>query len=336
MEKQPSYEELLKKISQLENKLSNLKSEQSQNPFNINQSLFFEISEYSKNAIALFETKDDGKSFIIKYFNKKAEEIEKVKRENIIGKNLAELFPSIINSGFLEALQRVFRSNVPEEFPAIVFSSSKIIEWRHNYIYKLSDDELVSIYIDETENKIKDYELNKQQEKFKSLVTLLPEVIYETDIHGNITFANLKAFDIFGYTPEDLEKGLNIVQIFAPEEIERAKENFEKVLKAGNVVGEEYIALTKSGKKFPILVYSNVIKDGENIKGLRGIVVNISDLKKAQEQLRTSEENFRQLSENINDAFWLRSLDNKVIYSNPACYKIVGENFKDVFEDFTT
>jgi PAS domain S-box-containing protein len=334
MEKQPSYEELLKKISQLENKLSNLKSEQSQNPFNINQSLFFEISEYSKNAIALFETKDGGKSFIIKYFNKKAEEIEKVKRENVIGKNLAESFPSVLNSGFLEALQRVFRLSVPEEFPAIVFSSGKIIEWRHNYIYKLSDDELVSIYIDETENKIKDYELNKQQEKFKSLVTLLPEVIYETDIHGNITFANLKAFDIFGYTPEDLEKGLNIVQIFAPEEIERVKENFEKVLKAGNVAGEEYIALTKSGKKFPILVYSNVIKDGENIKGLRGIVVNISDLKKAQEQLRTSEENFRQLSENITDAFWLRSLDNKVIYSNSACYKIVGENFKDVFEDF--
>lgn len=334
MGKLPSYEELQSKISRLENELSVLRSEQSKNPFNINQNLFFEISEYSKNAVAIFETIDNGKSFIINYFNKKAEEIEKVKRENVIGKNLAESFPSVLNSGFFEVLQRVFRLNTPEEFPSIVFSSGKIIEWRHNYIYKLSDEELVSIYIDETENKIKEKELNEHREKFKSLVTLLPEVIYETDIHGNISFVNLKAFETFGYTPEDLEKGLNIVQIFAPEEIDRAKENFEKVLKTGNVAGEEYVALTKSGKKFPILVYSNVIKDGENIKGLRGIVVNISDLKKAQEQHRISEENFRQLSENINDGFWLRSLNNKVIYANPACYKIVGENFKNIFEDF--
>ncbi len=334
MGKLPSYEDLQKRIAYLEKELSVLRPEQSKNPFNINQSFFFEISEYSKNAVALFETKDKGKSFIFKYFNKKAEEIEKVKREKIIGKNLVESFPSVLNSGFIEALQRVFRLNTPEEFPAIVFSSGKIVEWRHNYIYKLSDNELVSIYTDETENKIKEKELKEQQEKFISLAALLPEVIYETDIHGNLTFVNLKAFETFGYTPEDIEKGLNVVQILAPEEIDRARENFEKVLVAGNIAGEEYIALTKSGKRFPILVYSNVIKDGETIKGLRGIVVNISDLKKAQEQHRTSEENFRQLSENINDAFWLRSLDNKIIYANPACYKIAGENFKDVFEDF--
>ena len=37
------------------------------------------------------------------------------------------------------------------------------------------------------------------------------------------------------------------------------------------------------------------------------------------------------MSENINDAFWLRTLDNKVIYANKACYhitdgKVVGEH----------
>ncbi len=463
MGKLPSYEDLQKRIAYLEKELSVLRPEQLKNPFNINQSLFFEISEYSKNAVALFETKDKGKSFIIKYFNKKAEEIEKVKRENIIGKNLAESFPSVLNSGFFEALQRVFRLNTPKEFPSIIFSSNKIIEWKHNYIYKLSDDELVSIYIDETENKNKEKELkehreklqiameaanyfsfeinlltekietsyeiykslgykpseinnlmkkagslihyddflkaknliknhvNKEtpfysefriknkkgiwiwfmatgkivewdknliptkligliqniqekketllklqesEEKFKSLATLLPEVIYETDIHGNISFVNLKAFEIFEYTPKDLEKGLNIMQMLAPEDIPRAKENLKKVFAFENTEGEEYTAITKTGKRFSILVYYTVIKDGENINGLRGIIVNISDLKKAQEQHRISEDNFRQLSENINDAFWLKSLDHKLIYSNPACYKIVGENFKNIFEDF--
>ncbi|MCK5170620.1 MAG: PAS domain S-box protein, partial [Bacteroidales bacterium] len=385
MGKLPSYEDLQKKISRLEKELSALRFEQSKVPFGVYQHLFFEVTEYSKNAIALFETKDDGESFIIKYFNKKAEEIERLKRENVIGKNLAESFPSVLNSGFLEALQRVFRLNKPEEFNSSIVSPGKISEWKHNYIYKLSDNEILSIYIDETEKKNKEFELklyeeklqiameaanyfsfeinlltekietlneiykslgynpsevnkllqktgslihpedfkkakslilrhsrgllpslyiefrikNKKgnwtwfmatgkiikwdknskplrfvgltkniqeekeillklkesEEKFKSLATLLPEVIYETDVHGNITFVNLKAFEIFGYTPEDFEKGLNIVQILAPEEIDRAKENIEKVFETENITGEEYIALTKTGNRFPILVY---------------------------------------------------------------------------------
>ena len=464
MEKQPSYEELQKEISRLENKLSALKSEQSKTPFDVYQHLFFEITEYSKNAIVLLETKDNGDSFYVKYFNKKAEEIEKITRKKVIGKNLVESFPSVLSSGFFEALQRVFHFNKPEEFYSTIVSPGKISEWKHNYIYKLSDYEIVSIYVDEAEKKNKEFELKLNQEKlqiameaanyfsfeinlltekietlneiykslgynppeiiklmqktgslvhsedfkkakslilrhsrgllpsfytefriknkkgswiwfmatgkivewdkdskpirlvglikniqeekeiqlklkeseekFKSLATLLPEVVYETDVHGNMTFTNLKAFDIFGYTPDDIEKGLNIVQLLAPEEIKRAKQNIKKVFESENVPGQEYIALTKSGKRFPVLVYSSIIKDGQNIKGLRGIIVNISDLKKAQEQLKTSEKNFRQLSENINDAFWLRSLDNRVIYANTACNKIAGENFKDVFEDF--
>ncbi|PLX13347.1 MAG: hypothetical protein C0597_11865, partial [Marinilabiliales bacterium] len=65
-----------------------------------------------------------------------------------------------------------------------------------------------------------------------------------------------------------------------------------------------------------------------------GIQTDITNVKTSELKLKESEENFRQLSENINDAFWLRSLDQKVIYANPACYKIVGEQFKQVFENF--
>ena len=66
MEKLPSYEELQDRINTLENEIITLKSNHSEVTFDINPTLFFEICEYSKNAIALFESKDNGKSFIIK------------------------------------------------------------------------------------------------------------------------------------------------------------------------------------------------------------------------------------------------------------------------------
>jgi PAS domain-containing protein len=36
------------------------------------------------------------------------------------------------------------------------------------------------------------------------------------DLKGNITYANLEAFNASGYTPEDLDKGVNLMDIIAP------------------------------------------------------------------------------------------------------------------------
>ncbi len=464
MSKLHSYHDLQNRICYLENELLKAKSSALPSTFNLEPQLFFEICEQSKNAVAIFETMDNGNNFIIRYLNFKAEEIESVSRKKVTGTNLKDSFPSVTSSGFLSALKKVYQSGNPEDFPATLFSSGKIIEWKQNYIYKLSDRLLVSIYIDETEHRTKEFELfehrekleiameaansysyeidfdsmkistvpelylnlgyskseskeylkkagslihpedykkavkliskhsrkikpslktefrikNKQdewvwfsangkiidwdknsnplrfaglvknvqeekemllklqesEEKFKSLATLLPEVIYETDVHGNITFVNLKAYDIFGYAPKDLEKGLNVMQMLAPEEFERATLNLEKVLEKENSTGEEYQAITKTGKRFPILVYTNPVKKNNHVVGLRGIIVNITEHKKTQQQLKNSEETFRQLSDNIADGFWLRTLDEKVIYANPACYKIVGERLKEIFENF--
>ena len=196
------------------------------------------------------------------------------------------------------------------------------------------EDELSLLKTEQLNTLNNENKLKESEEKFKSIATLLPEVIYETDIQGNLTFVNLIAYEIFEYTQDDFNKGLNIMQMLAPEEILRAQENIKKALVNESAEGEEYMAITKTGKRFPILVYYSVIKDGENITGLRGIIINITDRKKTLEKLRISEENFRQLSENINDAFWLRSLKDQVVYANPACYKILGENFKEIFENF--
>ena len=101
MDKLPSYNDLQKRILDLESELSGLKAAQLNTLYNKNN-IFNKICDYSKNAIALFETSDHGKSFTIKYFNKRAEDLEQIKRNDIIGKDLSIVFPSIKQSGFLK------------------------------------------------------------------------------------------------------------------------------------------------------------------------------------------------------------------------------------------
>ncbi|MCK7530314.1 MAG: PAS domain-containing protein [Marinilabiliales bacterium] len=61
-------------------------------------------------------------------------------------------------------------------------------------------------------------------------------------------------------------------------------------------------------------------------------MIDVSEQKETLEALRSSEDKFQQLANNINDAFWLRTLDYKILYANPACYLTIGENFDEIFE----
>ncbi|MDA3953985.1 MAG: PAS domain-containing protein [Bacteroidales bacterium] len=336
MRKKPSYEELQKKVVFLKEELSSLKIRK-YNIQNNNHSLFFEISEYSKNGIALFESKDNGKSFIIKYFNYKAAEIENVERDTIIGKNLEKSFPSVKDSGFLDSLKRVFKLNKPEEFPAVVFSSGEIIEWKHNHIYKLSDEEIVSIFVDETENKNKEKELKQHREKLEIALGAAKYFPFEFDLNNLKIIPPKEIYLSLGFNSSEsdelLQKSGSLIH---PDDF-----NTIKVLAKNKFLTKpfpdqvEFRIKNKDGNWVWFMATGRVVNWGENKKHgkLFGIVQEIQNKKELLFKLKQSEENFLQLSENISDAFWLRSLENKVIYANNACYKISDGRFNEIFEN---
>ncbi len=128
--------------------------------------------------------------------------------------------------------------------------------------------------------------LQKSKKRFKELTELLPQPVWETDEDGNFTYINRAGLDIFGYSQYKLSEGANVRGVFAPEERERVSRNFQKVLDGIKIKNNEYLALTSDGTKLPVLVYSSPItRDGE-IVGARGIILDISEQKQAQERLK--------------------------------------------------
>lgn len=114
-----------------------------------------------------------------------------------------------------------------------------------------------------------------------------PEVIFEIDAKGYVTFVNNKAFEIFECTEEDLEKGITIFDFIAEENLDIAKRNVVKLFNGKtDWVNNEYLVKTKTGKKFPVLIYNQLIKEGNDIIGARGVMVNITNLKQVEDELR--------------------------------------------------
>jgi len=128
--------------------------------------------------------------------------------------------------------------------------------------------------------------LQESEERFRELAELLPEAIFETDIQGKCTFANYKAFARFGYRKEDFDRGINGFDLIAPEDRESAFAEAKRVLHGEDIGLKEYTMLKKDGQTFPALFRSSAIFRDNKPIGLRGIVIDITDQKRLEAQLR--------------------------------------------------
>ncbi len=167
--------------------------------------------------------------------------------------------------------------------------------------------------------------LNESERRFRELAEMLPQVIFETDTSGMLTYANRIAFEMFGYAEDDLQKGLNALDMIAPEDRDRAVASFFEILEKGSIKQEqrEYRALRRDGSTFPVSIYSSpVVRDG-SIAGVRGIIVDITDLKRAEEKLRENEQNYRLLFETATEGILVAQGD-RMVHVNPALVRILG------------
>jgi PAS domain S-box-containing protein len=125
--------------------------------------------------------------------------------------------------------------------------------------------------------------LRESEERFRELAELLPQFVYEVDLNGKFTFLNRAALDEGGYTLEDLALGLSPLDMFMPEDMEAVARDIAEVLKGKAVGGHEYTVRRKDGTTFPSVSFSSpILRDGR-VVGLRGVGINISAQKRAEE-----------------------------------------------------
>jgi len=126
-------------------------------------------------------------------------------------------------------------------------------------------------------------ELRQSENKYHGLVELLPQTLFELDEKGTITTVNRIALKSFGYTQEDLTKGVNGFQMLVSEDRNRARENTQRILNGEILGGIEYRAMRKDGSTFPIIIYSDAIIQDMRPVGIRGVLVDITERKRAED-----------------------------------------------------
>jgi diguanylate cyclase (GGDEF)-like protein/PAS domain S-box-containing protein len=180
------------------------------------------------------------------------------------------------------------------------------------------------VMIDITGRKEAEEALKQSETRFRNLFENANDIIYVHDLTGNYLSMNQAAERIFGYT-RDEAINLNMTQVVVPEQIEFVRQKLVAKLNGeATETAYEVDCLKKSGERITLEVNSTAIyKDGVVI-AVQGIARDITERKQAEEALRESENQYRDLFENANDLIYTHDLKGNFTSLNRAGEKITG------------
>ncbi len=152
---------------------------------------------------------------------------------------------------------------------------------------------VLGTYMDITKRKQAEAALRASEEKYRLLVKNITSIVYKGYKDWSVEFFDNKIELIVGYTADEFNsKRMKWNDIIVEEDIETARESFVKALKTDKSYVREYRINSKAGDIQWIQERGYIVCDNKGeIDSVSGVFFNITDLKQAEEALKTSREN---------------------------------------------
>jgi signal transduction histidine kinase len=140
---------------------------------------YHDLFKHIRSGVAIYEPVDDGNDFVFKDFNKAAENIDHVKHEEVIGKRVTDVFPSVKEFGLLDVFKEVWKTGESKKHPVSFYKDTRLAGWRENTVYRLSSAEIVAVYDDVTQEKQDEIALKQAHRHLQELNEQLDQKVEE-------------------------------------------------------------------------------------------------------------------------------------------------------------
>jgi PAS domain S-box-containing protein len=251
------------------------------------QAKFKVLFENVCSGVAIYEARNDGEEFVFVDFNPAAEQIEHIKKEELIGKSVAEVFPGVKQFGLFEVFQRVYKTGKPEHHPISVYKDKRIAGWRENYVYRLPSGQIVAVYDDVSARKRTELVARMTDQCFRAIA----DYTYDWEVWvgppGRVLWTNPAVQRVTGYSIKEImamqDYPSSVVYEQDRERIERA---FRSALKGSTGNEVQFRIVRKDGKVIWVeMSWQPIYDDNGDSLGHRESIRDISARKAAQEAL---------------------------------------------------
>ncbi|TET40630.1 MAG: PAS domain S-box protein, partial [Dehalococcoidia bacterium] len=243
-----------------------------------------------------------GEDLVLVDYNDAAVAITQGQIANYIGKKDSEMYqnrPEILND-----LSRCFAEKT-SIYREMLYEYMSTGETKHLAVsYAFVPPDLVLVHTEDiTERKRLEQSLKESEERYRALFENSIEAVFTVDTAGNFTSGNKALEELTGYPLEEIV-GASYTKIIVPEDVDHIFKEYNKLFRTGKPIRNlVYEMVRKDGERRLIEGYVNLITEDTRIVGFQGTLRDITERKKAEEQLERS---FVDLAETVSRAIGSR------------------------------
>ncbi|MBN2863063.1 MAG: PAS domain S-box protein, partial [Bacteroidales bacterium] len=272
--------------------------------------------------LALFRVGSDNR-FYIADLNRKVEEIEFIDKNEVTGKCIDDTLLAK-REKLVELLYYLHKTG-----EAYKLAASPLGDDSEGYYmgFPLTTGNILITWEPGHQQKIKD-DIYKQSMLFRTFAEMLPGIIYEVDLNGRILFGNKMGLDLFGFTREDLNRGVNISDLF-PDNHEKMIMNLQKLKSPGEISSNEYFVKKKDGALIPIVTHSFAIFHEGKKLGYRGMMIDVSKHRHIEAQVIREKAFLEHLIDSTPEAIAITDPAGRITMINKEFTNLFGYTFEE-------
>ncbi|MCX6676509.1 MAG: PAS domain S-box protein, partial [Methanothrix sp.] len=221
-----------------------------------------------------------------------------------------------------------------KNFEAELFRKDGSLVWVSIQASAINDqNNIASSYqgflIDITEHKIVEESLKRSEEKYRTLVENLNDVIFTLDGAGLIIYVSPVVEQLLGYKPEDVI-GEDFALFIHPVDLPGLKDSFSKTLQGKLEPYEFRIRDSRNQYRYVRTSSRLEIDERGRLMGITGLLSDITEQKQKEDAEQESESKLAAIIEFLPDATFVIDLEGIVIAWNRAMEEMTGVNKKDM------
>jgi PAS domain S-box-containing protein len=257
--------------------------------------------------------------------------------KNASGKRVSELVPGMreTNARLLEMCDRVSLTGIPQLLEEYI---EPLKQWFAVSVYSPEKMHVVTIFEIITERKQNELVLRQSEERFRLLFDRVSKIAvqgYGPD--GTVLTWNKASEELYGYTAAEAI-GRNLVDLIIPPAMkEIVRKGVREMVESGvGIEADEIELMRKDGTLVPVFSNHTVINMQEGGKELYCIDIDLTERKKAEQELKRSQARLSLAVATVQMGVWEWDMLQNTLYSSHECSVIFGwESDQVAYEHFT-
>jgi PAS domain S-box-containing protein len=281
-----------------------------------------------------------GKDFLFKVVNNAALQMMGKTELEVKDRPLFDVFPDLSKS--LSVLDSVFSSGITYEEKEVEVKFERFGKKFHGFFdltFKpwLGSDGMIKgvmgVCIDVSKSVQEKRKIEERERLYKTITENTPDLIYVFDLNYRFTYANEALLNMLGRSwDEVVGKGLveNGYESWHADMHEREIDHVISTKKP--MRGEFSFSHASLGDRTYDYILIPVIDKNGNVEAITGTSRDITDIKKTQENLKESEEQFRIFGNNIQNLAWIADGEGNIFWYNQRWFDYTGLSFDEMKE----